>query len=89
MEYLKIFLVAAAVILIVKFLFKLDIKMIIKMIINAALGFLLLYLINRFGLLNFIGVTSIPINWITILLVGVFGFLGLILLVLLSFAGWL
>ena len=55
------------------------IKWILKMLLNAALGFVVLFILNFFG--EFIGI-SVPINLISALITGFFGVPGVLLLVL-------
>ena len=81
MEYLKILLIAVAVIVIAKFVFKVAGKELIALIVNAAVGFLILWLINYFGLV------SIPMNIVTILVAGLLGVPGVIILIILAFLG--
>jgi len=58
------------------------IKLIFKLLINAALGFVALWLINFFG--DPIGL-SLGVNWINALIIGVFGFPGVVVLAILHF----
>lgn len=52
----------------------------ISLAINSVLGLAMLYLLNLFGL-------GIPINWITILVCGIFGLPAVAILALLAFFG--
>ena len=81
MEYLKIAAIALIVILIAKFVFRLNGRKLLSLIVNAIVGLLVLWLINLTGLI------TLPINIITCLLVGVFGLPGVILLILLVLLG--
>ncbi len=81
MDYLKIALIAIAVILIAKFLFNLSGKKLLGIILNAVIGLAVLWLINLTGLI------SLPINIVTCLLVGIFGLPGVILLIILVLVG--
>lgn len=81
MDYLKIALIALVVILIAKFLFRLNGRKLIGLIINAIIGLVILWLINLTGLIY------LPINIITCLLVGIFGVPGVILLIILVLVG--
>lgn len=80
-NYLYMILIAAVVILIAKFLLKLDVKRIIGLIINAVVGFIVIWLIN------FTGIINIPLNIVTALVVGILGLPGVIILVLLVLIG--
>ena len=55
------------------------IKWFFKMLLNAALGFVVLFILNFFG--EFIGI-SVPINLISCLITGFFGVPGVLFLVL-------
>lgn len=81
MEYLVFIGAVVAVFIILKIL-AWPIKKIVKMIINIVIGGLLLILVNYVGV-NF-GFT-IPVNWITALVVGILGIPGLIILAILQF----
>lgn len=81
MDYLKIIIIALVVILIAKFIFRLDAKKIKTLIINAIIGFIVIWVINWTGLVN------IPLNIITSLVAGVFGLPGVILLIILVLLG--
>ncbi len=72
------FIIALVVVLlIVKLIFK-STKAIVGFLINALIGYVILNVLNFFGL----GVT---INWITSLIVGFFGIPGVIVVLLLQF----
>ena len=75
MEYLGFIGAVVALIIIVK-IFAWPIKKIIKLAINVAIGVALLFLFNSFGA-AWLGIT-IPINWITALIVGLLGIPGFI-----------
>jgi len=81
MEYLVFIGAVVAVFIILKIL-AWPIKKIMKMIINIVIGGILLILVNYIGI-NF-GFT-IPVNWITALVVGILGIPGLIILAILQF----
>ena len=80
MEYLVFIGAIIAVFIILKIL-AWPIKKIFKMVINIVVGGLLLVIVNYIGG-NF-GFT-IPINWITALIVGILGVPGLIVLAILT-----
>ena len=72
------FIVALLIVLLVaKLIFK-STKAIIGFLINAVIGFVILWVLNLFGL-------GITINWITAAIVGFFGVPGLIVVLLLQF----
>lgn len=63
-------------------LFKKPIKLLLKLACNTLIGYIALLLVNKFGAL--IGI-SLGINWVNALIIGVFGYPGLILLLLLKY----
>ena len=77
MSYLYIVLVAVIIILVAKYVLKLDSNKITTLIANALVGTLLIWLLNLTGLVN------IPLNWITVLVTGILGVPGVIILVIL------
>ena len=80
MEYLS-FLVALIVLFLVLKIIAAQIKIIIKLMINALAGGVVLFLINMIGAgFGFV----LDINWITSLIVGIFGVPGVILVILLQ-----
>lgn len=80
MEYLS-FLVALIVLFLVLKIIAAPIKIIIKLMLNALAGGVVLFLINMIGAgLGFV----LDINWITSLIVGIFGMPGVILVILLQ-----
>ena len=84
MNYLTIILAAAVVLLLAKFVLRVNTRRLIELIINVLLGVIVLWLINRFG--GSLGI-AIPINIITALVVGVLGLPGVIILLLLNLIG--
>lgn len=80
-NYFTMFLVAIIVILLAKFVLNLNLSKIIGLIINAIIGFIILWLINKTGLV------SIPMNIITYIIAGALGVPGVIILVLLALIG--
>ena len=78
-NYLTMVVVALVVITLASFLLHLSLKKIIGLIINFVIGYAVLYLINKTGLIY------IPLNIITALVVGIFGLPGVILLILLVY----
>ena len=84
MHYLQIIIVAAIVLLLAKFIFKVNTKRLIELIVNIILGIVVIWLINTFG--SSLGI-SIPLNFITALVVGVLGIPGVIILILLNLIG--
>ena len=63
-------------------LFRKPIRWILKLLLNTAIGFAALFLLNFFG--SAIGIT-LGLNWINALVIGVTGFPGLVLLLLIFF----
>jgi inhibitor of the pro-sigma K processing machinery len=84
MTYLTIVLTAIIVILLAKFVFRVNLKRIVELIINVLLGILVLWIINKFG--GSLGI-NIPVNIITGLVVGILGLPGVIILLLLNLIG--
>ena len=76
--------IAVIVLLIAKFVLKINFKRLIELIINIVLGIVILWLLNKFG--GSLGI-AIPINIITALVVGILGVPGVIILVLLNLIG--
>lgn len=84
MNYLTIILAAVVVLLLAKFVLRVNTRRLIELVINILLGIIVLWLINRFG--GSLGI-SIPINIITALVVGILGLPGVIILLLLNLIG--
>ena len=84
MHYLQIVLVAAVVLLLAKFVLRINTRRIIELIINILLGIIVIWLVNKFG--SSLG-TPIPLNFITALVVGILGLPGVIILILLNLIG--
>ena len=63
-------------------LLKKPIKLLLKLACNTAIGYIALLLVNKFG--GIIGI-SLGLNWVNALIIGVFGYPGLILLLLLKY----
>ena len=63
-------------------LFRKPIRWILKLLLNTAIGFAALFLLNFFG--SAIGIT-LGLDWINALVIGVAGFPGLVLLLLLKY----
>ncbi len=61
-------------------LFRKPIRWILKLLLNTAIGFAALFALNFFG--SAVGIT-LGLNWINALVIGVAGFPGLVLLLLL------
>lgn len=80
MEYLS-FLVALIILYIVLKIIAAPVKIIIKLMINAFVGGVVLFLINLVGAgFGF----ALNINWLTSLIVGIFGVPGVVLVILLQ-----
>lgn len=78
---LRVLLIAVIVILVAKFVFKISRKELIALILNAAVGFVIIWLINLTDLI------SLPLNWITALVAGIFGVPGVVILIVLTILG--
>ena len=85
MHYLYVVLVAAILLLVLKYVFNVSYKTLGELVLNVLLGILILWLVNKFG--TSIGIPNIPINVITALVVGIFGLPGVIVLILLYYFG--
>ena len=72
--------VVALIFLFIK-LFRAPLRLLFKLLINTIGGFITLVIVNWLG--SFIGIT-IGINWINALIVGIFGFPGVGLLLILK-----
>ena len=86
MNYLTMLLIAAVVLLLAKFVFRVNTTRLIGLIINVLLGIIVIWLLNKFG--GSLGI-SIPLNIITVLIVGILGLPGVIILVLLNLIGFI
>ena len=62
-------------------------KNVVKLVINSILGLLILFFINYFHLMNYLGQSDIPYNWITILFCILGGIPGALLVVILHLLG--
>ncbi len=83
MYYLYVVLVAAILLLVLKYVFNVSYKTLGELLLNILLGMLILWLVNKFG--GSIGIPNIPINFITALVVGIFGLPGVIVIILLYY----
>ncbi len=83
MKYLYVILVAAVLLLVLKYVFNVSLKTLGELLLNIVIGIIVLWLVNMFG--GSIGIPNIPINIITALIVGVFGLPGVIVLILLYY----
>ena len=84
MEYLYIIFVGLLVLAIAKFVLNIKVRKLFGLIANILLGIVVLWLVNTFG--GPVGI-YVPINIITILVVGLGGLPGVILLIVLSLTG--
>lgn len=80
-NYVTMLITALVVIIIAKFILNLDLKKVVGLAVNAVLGFVVIWVINFFGLI------AIPLNIWTSLLVGICGVPGVILLIILVLTG--
>ena len=62
-------------------------KEIVVLIVNAIVGVIVLFLLNVFHVMNLVGSSDIPIDWITILVSAIGGLPGVIIVVILHLAG--
>ncbi len=83
MNYLYIILVAALLLVVLKYVFNVSLKTLGELLLNIVIGLLVLWLVNKFG--GAIGIPNVPINFITALIVGIFGLPGVIVLILLFY----
>ncbi len=67
MQLLYILIVACVVLIIAKFLLHLTPKKLYALIVNILFSLLVIWILDYFG------IVSVPINWITILLIGILG----------------
>ena len=81
MNLLYILIVACVVLIIAKFLLHLTPKKLYVMIVNIVFSLLVIWILNYFGII------AVPINWITILLVGILGIPGVLFCVVLVLLG--
>ncbi|QYZ79600.1 sigmaK-factor processing regulatory BofA [Methanofollis formosanus] len=59
----------------------------VKLIINAIVGLVVLYLINLFDLMSYIGGGDLPITWASVIICALGGVVGVVLLVVLDLVG--
>ena len=79
LQYILIAIAAIVVLVIVLKLFKVTFKTILKVAVNAVIGVALIFL------LNLIPGVDIPIVWWSALVSGIFGVVGVVVLLILSF----
>lgn len=77
MEYLP-FIIGIAILFIVLKILSMPMKIIIKFLINALVGGVVIYVLNLLGV-------GLVLNWITSLIVGIFGIPGVIIVAILQF----
>ena len=82
LSMLLAFAVGVILLCVILKIISIPIKIIVKLVINAIVGGIVLLLINYFGAM--IGFT-IDINWLTALIVGIFGVSGVIIVAILQF----
>ena len=71
------FIVAVAIVLLILKVLGKSVKFLIGVLVNAAIGFIVLFLLNLLGL-------GVAVNWISALIVGFLGVPGLILVLILQ-----
>ena len=76
MDFLPVIIIILAAFLLFKILRK-PIKLLFKLLLNAAVGFLVLFLVNIFGL-------NIDMNLLNALIIGILGLPGVIILIIVS-----
>lgn len=79
MEYLLAFLIGVIILILIANLFSFSLKVIFKLLLNAAMGAIIIFLINFFG--SPFGI-SIDMNWLYSIVVGIFGVFGAIFLLI-------
>jgi SigmaK-factor processing regulatory protein BofA. len=62
-------------------------KNVVKLVINSILGLFLLFVINYFHLMGYLGHPDIPYDWITVLLCILGGIPGALIVVILNLLG--
>ena len=83
MQLLYILIVACVVLIIAKFLLHLTPKKLYALIVNILFSLLVIWILDYFG------IVSVPINLITILLIGILGIPGVLFCVVLVLLGLL
>ncbi len=81
MQLLYILIVACVVLIIAKFLLHLTPKKLYALIVNILFSLLVIWILDYFG------IVSVPINLITILLIGILGIPGVLFCVVLVLLG--
>lgn len=76
---LLVFLAVVVVLFVVLKLLKVSVKIIWKILVNAAVGGLVLFLLNLIPGLN------LPLNWLTAICTGLFGIPAVIVILIVSF----
>jgi hypothetical protein len=80
-------IIAIIVAVIIAILIYFVLKKGIALLINAIVGVVVLFLINVIGLMQLIGYPDVPINWLTILISAIGGFLGVIIVLIMHLLG--
>jgi hypothetical protein len=62
-------------------------KNVIALVVNAIVGVIVLFLLNLFHIMSLFGASDLPIDWITILVSAIGGFVGVVIVVILHLAG--
>ena len=63
-------------------------KNVVKLIINSILGLIILFLVNHFHVMSWVGKPDIAITWVTVLICALGGIPGALLLILLHLLGF-
>ncbi len=80
MNLLYILIVACVVLIIAKFLLHLTPKKLYALIVNLVFGLLVVWILNYFGIV-------VPLNWLSILLIGILGVPGVLFVLVLHWLG--
>jgi len=80
-------IIAIIVAVIIAILIYFVLKRAVALVINAIVGVIVLFLINVLGLMQLIGYPDVPINWLTILISAIGGFLGVVIVLIMHLLG--
>ena len=83
MKYFYIVIIAALLLVVLKYVFNVSLKTLGELLLNIVIGLIVLWLVNQFG--GAIGIPDIPRNLVTAVIVGVCGLPGGIVLILLFY----
>jgi hypothetical protein len=60
---------------------------VLTLVVNAVVGVIVLFLLNLFHVMNLVGASDLPIDWITVLVSAIGGLAGVVIVVILHLAG--